>query len=111
MHGALTGHSQSAIARFPPQVRVFGEYIYAANRGDDTNEAAEGVVFGMVRSKCKRLVAGKRERFKFVLTGLMRRYRFMHKGGQSANGDPFAKPKTFRSWLRGEYGVRMESCA
>ncbi|WP_116828835.1 hypothetical protein [Pseudomonas syringae] len=110
MHSALAGHIQSAIAKLHPQVRVFGEYMYAANRDDDINEAAEHVVFGMVISKSKRMTAGKREKLEYVVKGVMRRYRYMHQGGQSANDDPLIKPEAFRSWLMGEFGVRLESC-
>lgn len=111
MHSALAGHIQSAIARLHPQVRVFGEYMYAANRDDDIREAAEEVVFGMVVSKSKRMTAAKREKLEYVVKGVMRRYRYMHQGGQSSNEDPLIKPERFRSWLMAEYGVRIESCA
>lgn len=110
VHSALAGHIQSAIARLHPQVRVFGEYMYAANRDDDIREAAEEVVFGMVVSKSKRMTAAKREKLEYVVKGVMRRYRYMHQGGQSANDDPLIKPEGFRSWLMAEYGVRLESC-
>lgn len=110
MHSALAGHIQSAISRLHPQLRVFGEYMYAANRDDDVREAAEEVVFGMVVSKSKRMTAAKREKLEFVVKGVMRRYRYMHQGGQSANEDPLIKPEGFRSWLMAEYGVRLESC-
>jgi len=110
MHSALAGHIQSAIAKLHPQVRVFGEYMYAATRDDDINEAAEGVVFGMVVSKSKRMTASKREKLEYVVKGVMRRYRHMHQGGQSANDDPLIKPEAFRSWLMGEFGCRIESC-
>lgn len=111
MHSALAGHIQSAIARLHPQVRLFGEFMYAANRDDDIREAAEGLVFGMVVSKSKRMTAAKREKLEYVVKGVMRRYRYMHQGGQSANEDPLIKPEGFRSWLMAEYGVRIESCA
>lgn len=110
VHSALAGHIQLVIAKLHPQVRVFGEYMYAANRDDDVREAAEEVVFGMVVSKSKRMTAGKREKLEFVVKGVMRRYRYMHQGGQSANQDPLIKPEGFRSWLMAEYGVRLESC-
>lgn len=110
VHSALAGHIQSAIARLHPQVRVFGEYMYAANRDNDIREAAEEVVFGMVVSKSKRMTAAKREKLEYVVKGVMRRYRYMHQGGQSANDDPLIKPEGFRSWLMAEYGVRLESC-
>ncbi|SEE39301.1 hypothetical protein [Pseudomonas coleopterorum] len=111
MHGALAGHIQSAIARLHPQVRLFGEFMYAANRDDDIREAAEELVFGMVVSKSKRMTAAKREKLEYVVKGVMRRYCYMHQGGQSANEDPLIKPEGFRSWLMAEYGVRIESCA
>ncbi|UXZ98884.1 hypothetical protein K3169_13935 [Pseudomonas phytophila] len=111
MHSALAGHIQSAIAKLHPQVRVFGEYMYAANRDDDIREAAEELVFGMVVSKSKRMTATKREKLEFVVKGVMRRYQYMHQGGQSANNDPLASAEKFRSWLWAEYGCRIESCA
>lgn len=111
VHSALAGHIQSAIARLHPQVRVFGEYMYAANRDDDIREAAEEVVFGLVVSKSKRMTAARREKLEFVVKGVMRRYRYMHQGGQSANEDPLVKPEGFRSWLMAKYGIRLESCA
>lgn len=111
MHSTLAGHIQSAIARLHPQVRVFGEYMYAANRDDDIREAAEELVFGMVVSKSKRMTATKREKLEFVVKGVMRRYQYMHQGGQSANDDPLASAEKFRSWLWAEYGCRIESCA
>jgi hypothetical protein len=111
VHSALAGHIQSVIAKLHPQVRVFGEYMYAAHRSDDIREAAEEVVFGMVVSKSKRMTASKREKLEYVVKGVMRRYRYMHQGGQSSNEDPLIKPEGFRSWLMAEYGVRLESCA
>lgn len=109
MHSALAGHIQSAISRLHPQARLFGEYMYAANRDDDIREAAEELIFGMVVSKSKRMTAAKREKLEFVVKGVMRRYRYMHQGGQSANADPLIKSESFRSWLLAEYGVRLES--
>jgi hypothetical protein len=111
MHSALAGHIQSAIARLHPQVRVFGEFMYAAGQDDDLREAAEEVVFTFVVSKSKRMTAAKREKLEYVVKGVMHRYKYMHQGGQSANPDPLSKPETFRAWLFGEYGVRIESCA
>lgn len=111
VHSALAGHIQSVIAKLHPQVRVFGEYMYAAQRSEDVREAAEDVVFGMVVSKSKRMTAAKREKLEYVVKGVMRRYRYMHQGGQSANDDPLIKPEGFRSWLWAEYGCRIESCA
>lgn len=109
MHSALAGHIQSAIARLHPQVRLFGEFMYAANRDDDIREAAEDLVFGMVVSKSKRMTAVKREKLGYVVKGVMRRYRYMHQGGQSANEDPLANAEKFRAWLWAEFGVRLES--
>lgn len=109
MHSALAGHIQSAIARLHPQVRVFGEYMYAANRDDDIREAAEEVVFGMVVSKSKRMTAAKREKLEYVVKGVMRRYRYMHQGGQSSNEDPLANAEKFRAWMWQVYEVRLES--
>jgi hypothetical protein len=109
MHSALAGHIQSAIARLHPQVRLFGEFMYASNRDDDIREAAEDLVFSMVVSKSKRMTAVKREKLEYVVKGVMRRYRYMHQGGQSANEDPMIKPEKFRAWLLAEYGVRLES--
>ncbi|MCS3467103.1 hypothetical protein M2401_000824 [Pseudomonas sp. JUb42] len=109
MHSALAGHIQSAISRLHPQVRVFGEYMYAASRSDDIREAAEEVVFGLVVSKSKRMTAAKREKLEYVVKGVMKRYRYMHQGGQSANADPMIKPESFRTWLVAEYGIRIES--
>lgn len=111
MHGALAGHIQSAIARLHPQIRVFGDFMYAAEQSDDIREAAEEVVFLMVVGKSPRMTAAKREKLEYVVKGVMRRYRYMHQGGQSANEDPLVKPEVFRSWLMGEFGVRLESCA
>lgn len=111
VHGVLAGHIQSAIERLHPQIRVFGEFMYAAEQSDDIREAAEEVVFGLVVSKSKRMTSAKREKLEYVVKGVMRRYRYMHQGGQSANEDPLVKPEAFRSWLMGEFGVRLESCA
>lgn len=111
MHSALAGHIQSTIARLHPQVRLFGEYMYAANRDDDIREAAEDLIFGMVVSKSKRTTAAKREKLEYVVKGVMRRYRYMHQGGQSANEDPLANAEKFRAWMWQVYGVRLESCA
>ena len=111
VHGALAGHIQSAIARLHPQIRVFGDFMYAADRNDDIREAAEDVVFRIVVSKSPRMTAAKREKLEFVVKGVMRRYQYMHQGGQSANEDPFANPEKFRAWVWQFYGVRLESCA
>lgn len=111
MHSALAGHIQSAIARLHPQVRVFGEFMYAAGQDDDIREAAEEVIFNFVTSKSKRMTAAKREKLEYVIKGVMQRYKYMHQGGQSANADPLIKPEAFRAWLFDRHDVRIESCA
>lgn len=111
MHSALAGHIQSAIARLHPQVRVFGEFMYAAGQDNDIREAAEEVVFNFVMSKSKRMTAAKREKLEYVVKGVMQRYKYMHQGGQSANADPLIKPEAFRAWLLDRHDVRIESCA
>ncbi|KAA8559868.1 hypothetical protein FX985_06251 [Pseudomonas extremaustralis] len=111
VHGALAGHIQSAIAKLHPQIRVFGDFMYAAEQSDDIREAAEEVVFLMVQGKSLRMTATKREKLEYVVKGVMRRYRYMHQGGQSANEDPLASAEKFRGWLWNEFGVRLESCA
>ena len=111
IHGALAGHIQSAIARLHPQVRVFGDYMYAADQDDDVREAAEEVVFLMVQSRSARMTAAKREKLEFVVKGVMRRYRHMHQGGQSSNEDPLSNAEKFRGWLWQVFEVRLESCA
>ncbi|MGY2173909.1 hypothetical protein [Pseudomonas azotoformans] len=111
VHGALAGHIQSAIARLHPQIRVFGDFMYAAEQSDDIREAAEEVVFLMVVGKSPRMTATKREKLEFVVKGVMRRYRHMHQGGQSANEDPFSNAERFRAWMWHFYGVRLDSCA
>lgn len=109
MHSTLAGWVQSAIARLHPQVQVFGEFMYGAGNDADIREAAEEVVFGLVLSKSPRMTAAKREKLEWVVKGVMRRYRYMHQGGQSANPDPLAKPEAFRAWLLDVYGARLES--
>ena len=109
VHGALAGHIQSVIARLHPQIRVFGDFMYAAEQSDDIREAAEEVVFLAVQSKSPRMTAAKREKLEYVVKGVMRRYQYMHQGGQSANEDPFASPEKFRAWMRQFYGVSLES--
>lgn len=111
VHGALAGHIQSAIARLHPQIRVFGDFMYAAEQSDDIREAAEEVVFLMVQSRSPRMTAAKREKLEFVVKGVMRRYQHMHQGGQSSNEDPLANAEKFRAWMLQVYGVRLESCA
>lgn len=111
IHGALAGHIQSAIARLHPQVRVFGDYMYAADQDDDVREAAEEVIFLMVQSRSPRMTAAKREKLEFVVKGVMRRYRHMHQGGQSSNEDPLSNTEKFRAWLWQVFEVRLESCA
>ncbi|WLH32633.1 hypothetical protein [Pseudomonas canadensis] len=111
VHGALAGHIQSAIARLHPQIRVFGDFMYAAEQSDDIREAAEEVVFLMVQSRSPRMTTAKREKLEFVVKGVMRRYQHMHQGGQSSNEDPLANAEKFRAWMLQVYGVRLESCA
>ncbi|RXE54189.1 MULTISPECIES: hypothetical protein [Pseudomonas fluorescens group] len=111
VHGALAGHIQSAIARLHPQIRVFGDFMYAAEQSDDIREAAEEVVFLMMAGKSPRMTAAKREKLEYVVKGVMRRYRHMHQGGQSSNEDPLANAEKFRAWIMQFYGVRLESCA
>jgi hypothetical protein len=113
VHGALAGWIQSAIAKLHPQVRVFGDFMYAprsdARHAADIREAAEAVIFGLVVSKSPRMTAAKREKLEYVVKGVMRRYQHMHQGGQSANEDPLANPEKFRAWLWAEFDVRLES--
>lgn len=111
VHGALAGHIQSAIERLHPQIRVFGDFMYAAEQSDDIREAAEEVVFLMVQTRSPRMTAAKREKLEYVVKGIMRRYRYMHQGGQSSNEDPLANAEKFRAWMWQVYGVRLESCA
>ena len=111
VHGALAGHIQSAIARLHPQIRVFGDFMYAAEQSDDIREAAEEVVFLMVQGRAPRMTAAKREKLEYVVKGVMSRYRYMHQGGQSANEDPLANAEKFRAWMWQVHGVRLESCA
>ncbi len=111
VHWALAGHIQSVIARLHPQIRVFGDFMYAAEQDDDLREAAEEVVFLMVQNSSPRMTAAKREKLEFVVKGVMRRYRHIHQGGQSANEDPLENPEKFRAWLWQVFEVRLESCA
>jgi hypothetical protein len=111
VHGALAGHIQSAIERLHPQIRVFGDFMYAAEQSDDIREAAEEVVFSLVQSRSPRMTAAKREKLEYVVKGVLARYRYMHQGGQSANEDPLANAEKFRAWLWAEMGCRLESCA
>ena len=111
VHGALAGHIQSVIARLHPQIRVFGDFMYAAEQDDDLREAAEEVVFLMVQNSSPRMTAAKREKLEFVVKGVMRRYRHIHQGGQSANEDPLENPEKFRAWLWQAFEVRLQSCA
>lgn len=111
VHGALAGHIQSVIARLHPQIRVFGDFMYAAEQDEDLREAAEEVVFLMVQNSSPRMTAAKREKLEFVVKGVMRRYRHIHQGGQSANEDPLENPEKFRAWLWQVFEVRLESCA
>jgi len=111
VHGALAGHIQSAIERLHPQIRVFGDFMYAAEQSDEIREAAEEVVFLLVQSRSPRMTAAKREKLEYVVKGVMRRYRYIHQGGQSSNEDPMANAEKFRAWMWQVYGVRLESCA
>ena len=111
IHAALAGQIQSAIACIHPQIRVFGDFMYAADQDDDVREAAEEVVFRMVQSRSPRMTAAKREKLEFVVKGVMRRYRHMHQGGQSSNEDPLSNAEKFRTWLWQVFEVRLESCA
>ena len=85
--------------------------MYAAEQDDDLREAAEEVVFLMVQNSSPRMTAAKREKLEFVVKGVMRRYRHIHQGGQSANEDPLENPEKFRAWLWQVFEVRLESCA
>lgn len=111
VHGALAGHIQSTIERLHPQIRVFGDFMYAAEQNDDIREAAEEVVFSLVQRRSPRMTAAKREKLEYVVKGVLSRYRFMHQGGQSANDDPLASAEKFRAWLWTKFGCRLESCA
>jgi hypothetical protein len=110
VHGALAGHIQSAIARLHPQIRVFGDFMYAAEQSDDIREAAEEVVFLLVQNRSPRMTAAKRDKLEFVVKGVLRRYQHMHQGGQSSNEDPLANAEKFRAWMWKVYEVRLESC-
>lgn len=113
MHGAFAGWIQSAIAKLHPQLRVFGDFMYAPQsdrrQAEDIQEAAEAVVFDMVVSRSPRMTAAKREKLEYVVKGVMRRYRYMNQGGHSANEDPLTNAGKFRAWLWEEFGVRLES--
>jgi len=108
-HSTLAGWIQSAIAKLHPQVRVFGEFMYASDRHDDIREAAEEVIYGLTLSKTPRMTAAKKDKALYVVKGVMHRYQYMHQGGQSANPDPLSKPEIFRAWLFDHYGVRLNS--
>lgn len=111
VHGVLAGHIQSAIERLHPQIRLFGDFMCAAEQSDDIREAAEEVVFRLVQSRSPRMTAVKREKLEFVVKGVMRRYRYMHQGGQSSNENPLASAEKFRAWMWQVYEVCLESCA
>ena len=111
MHAALAGHVQSAIARLHFQLRAFGNAMYAAEPTDDDREEAEDAVFNLACSRVERMTASKRYRASYVAKGVLRRYRYMHQGGQSANADPLIKPEMFRAWMDAEYGIKLPSAA
>ena len=111
VHATLAGWVQSVIAKLHPQVRVFGDFMYASGQDDDIREAAEDVIYGMTRAGSPRMTLAKRAKAEFVVKGVMFRYRYMHQGGQSANPDPLSKPEIFRAWLFEHYGVRISSVA
>lgn len=111
VHGALAGHIQSAIARLHYQLRAFGNAMYAAEPTDDDREEAEAAVFHLACSRVERMTSSKRERAAYVAKGVFRRYRYMHQGGQSSNPDPLIKPEIFRTWVEGEYGIKLTSAA
>ncbi|MBJ2280800.1 hypothetical protein JFT58_21190 [Pseudomonas sp. MF6767] len=111
VHGALAGHIQSAIARLHYQLRAFGNAMYAAEPTDDDREEAEDAVFHLACSRVERMTSSKRERAAYVAKGVFRRYRYMHQGGQSSNPDPLIKPEIFRTWVEGEYGIKLSSAA
>lgn len=111
VHGALAGHVQSAIARLHYQLRAFGNAMYASEPTDDDREEAEDAVFNLACSRVERMTSSKRERAVYVAKGVFRRYRYMHQGGQSSNPDPLIKPEIFRTWVEGEYGIKLPSAA
>ena len=111
VHGALVGYIQSAIARLHYQLRAFGNAMYAAEPTDDDREEAEDAVFHLACSRVERMTSSKRERAAYVAKGVFRRYRYMHQGGQSSNPDPLIKPEIFRTWVEGEYGIKLPSAA
>lgn len=108
-HSTLCGWFQAAIDKLHPQLRVFGDWMYSATADDDVREAAEEVVLALVLSRAPRMTAAKREKSAYVAAGVLRRYRHMHQGGQSANPDPMANPETFRKWLADWHGVSLPS--
>ena len=55
------------------------------------------------------MTAAKRKHLECVVKGVMARYLYMHRGGQSANQDPLAAPEAFRTWLDAHYGAHLES--
>lgn len=113
VHGAISGWIQSAIARLPAQFRVFGNFMYAprtdARHAADVSEAAEHVILQSVMCGFNRMTTAKQNKLEYVVKGVMRRYRHMHQGGQSANPDPLPNAERFRGWLLAEYGVKLES--
>ncbi|WP_213881686.1 hypothetical protein [Pseudomonas sp. dw_358] len=112
-HFTLAARIGSAIATLDPRLRVFGDFMYApqtsARDADDIREAAEELIFARVLARSPRMTAAKRDKLEYVVKGVMRRYRYMHQGGQSANQDPLASPERFRAWLLNEFDVRLAS--
>ena len=108
-HSTLAGWIQSAIAKLHPQLRVFGDFMYAAARNDDVREAAQEMIYAMTLARAPRMTAAKKDKALYVVKGVMHRYQYMHQGGQSANPDPLNKPEVFRAWLYDRYGVRLDS--
>lgn len=111
VHSTLAGHVQSAISKLHPQLRVFGDFMYAPGRDEDIREAAEEVIYRMTMANSPRMTLTKRAKAEYVVKGVTYRYQHMHQGGQSANPDPLAKPETFRAWLFDRHGIRLQSTA
>lgn len=108
-NSVLCGRFQAVIDRLHPQLRVFGEWMYAAHAGDDIREAAEEVVWLAVLVRAPRMTAAKREALRYVAAGVLRRYRCMHQGGQSSRPDPLERPEAFRRWLLEWHDVKLPS--
>jgi hypothetical protein len=115
VHSTLAGWVQSAIAKLHPQLRVFGDFMYAPHitreYTEDIRQAAEEVVLAMVLAIGPRMTRAKKAKAAYVVKGILYRYQYQHQGGQSANPDPLSKPEAFRAWMFDRYGVRLESCA